>query len=106
MSRPTIRFAPACSAVDFGWLAFSACLLAWTTFMFYDDEGYVLFSLKNFAEVGGLYDRVYSQYGPFFFLFRRGLHALGLEFTNNSARVLGVCYWLGTSAVCGLLVWR
>lgn len=37
-----------------------------STFMVYDDEGYVLFSLKTFAEGGGLYERVYSQYGPFF----------------------------------------
>lgn len=39
--------------------------LQFTTFMIYDDEGYVLLSLKHFTEHGGLYDRVYTQYGPF-----------------------------------------
>jgi len=54
-----------------------------STFMVYDDEGYVLFSLKTFAEGGGLYERVYSQYGPFFFLLNQGLHFAGLQFTNT-----------------------
>ena len=36
--------------------------------MAYDDEGYVLVSLKNYSAHGGLYASVYSQYGPFFYL--------------------------------------
>ncbi len=32
-----------------------------STFMVYDDEGYVLLSLKNFSEHGALYDKVYLE---------------------------------------------
>ena len=52
-------------------VAVAAVALLFSTFMMYDDEGYVLFSLKTFTEIGGLYERVFSQYGPFFFLFNQ-----------------------------------
>lgn len=89
-------------------LAVAAGTLLFTTFMVYDDEGYVLFSLKNFSEGGGLYERVYSQYGPFFYLFNQMLHlgGAGVEYTNTSARLLTGCYWLATTALCGGIVWR
>jgi hypothetical protein len=86
----------------------AAGTLLFTTFMVYDDEGYVLFSLQNFTSGGGLYERVYSQYGPFFFLFNQLLHfgGLGFDFTNTSARVLTGFYWLATTGLCGAMVWR
>ena len=77
-----------------------------STFMVYDDEGYVLFSLKTFAEGGGLYERVYSQYGPFFFLFNQGLHLAGLQFTNTDGRLLTLVCWLGAAGFCAASVWR
>ena len=66
-----------------GWFAFIALAavlvaagtwLLFTTFMVYDDEGYVLYSLRTYGEHGRLYDSVFSQYGPFFFAFYDGLH--------------------------------
>ena len=83
-----------------------AYMLLWTTFMVYDDEGYVLYSLRAYAEHGHLYTEVYSQYGPFFFVLFRGLHALGLAFTNTAARELALIYWVGTAALCAGIVWR
>lgn len=80
--------------------------LAFTTFMAYDDEGYVLFSLKLFTEGGGLYERVYTQYGPFFYLFGQLLHFLGFDFTNTGARVLAILCWIGACGFSGALVWR
>ena len=51
-----------------------AALCAWlgfyTTFNSYgewDDEGYLLFSLKAFAHHGGLYTHIYSVFGPFYY---------------------------------------
>lgn len=81
--------------------------LLFTTFMAYDDEGYVLLSLRNFALHGGLYDRVYTQYGPFPYLFYDGLHRLlGFEFTNTAGRWITLVNWTGTAAACAALVWR
>ena len=88
-------------------LALAGFWLLFTTFMVYDDEGYVLLSLKNFSEHGGLYDQVYSQYGPFLYLFYDTLHrALGFAFNNTSARWITWTAWLGTAGSCAALVGR
>jgi hypothetical protein len=80
--------------------------LLFTTFMSYDDEGYVLFSLHTFFAGGGLYERVYTQYGPFFFLFNQALHFVGVPFDNTSGRLLTLVYWLGATGFSAATVWR
>ena len=81
--------------------------LLFATFMVYDDEGYVLISLKNFAEHGALYDKVYSQYGPFFYVAYDALHRLlGFAWTNTNGRLLTLVHWSATAWICALLVWR
>lgn len=88
-------------------LAIAGYWLLFTTFMVYDDEGYVLISLKNFAEHGALYDKVYSQYGPFFFVAYDALHRLlGFAWTNTAGRWITLVNWWGTAAVCAVLVGR
>lgn len=83
-----------------------AYLLLWTSFMVYDDEGYVLYSLKAYAMHGHLYSDVYSQYGPFYFVLYRTLHAVGFAFDNTSARAATLVCWVGTAMACSALVWR
>ena len=95
------------------WLPVAA-FLAWighgllfTSFMLYDDEGYILLTLRNQMEHGGLYDRVYSQYGPFFYAALGGLsRVLDFEWNNTTGRWFTLFNWLATSGLCGLLVWR
>ena len=81
--------------------------LLFTSFMLYDDEGYILLSLRSFAEHGALYDKVYSQYGPFFYAALDGLSALlRFEWTNTSGRWFTLVNWCGAALFCGSLVWR
>jgi len=88
-------------------LAVAGYWLLFTVFMGYDDEGYVLISLRNYAAHGALYDRVFSQYGPFFFAAFDALHrVLGFEWTNTSGRLLTLAVWGATALVSGGLVWR
>lgn len=87
-------------------LTFWAGLALFSVFMFYDDEGYVLTSLKNYAEHGQLYGQVYTQYGPFPFVFFHALHALGLPFTHIGGRLVTLACWAGTAVACGALTWR
>jgi riboflavin transporter FmnP len=88
-------------------LAIAGYWLLFTTFMVYDDEGYVLLSLKNFAAHGALYDKVYTQYGPFFYVAYDALHRLlGFAWTNTAGRWITLVNWWGTAAVCALLVGR
>lgn len=85
-------------------LAVAAARLMFSTFMYYDDEGYVLNSLRNFVAHGGLYREVYTQYGPFPFVFYYALHALGWPLTHTVGRLLTLAAWSGTALACTALV--
>jgi len=75
-----------------------------TWFMAYDDEGYVLWSVRMFCEGHPLYAEVYSQYGPLFFVGYRLLHAItGITFDNETGRLLTLAYWVGTAFGAGLI---
>lgn len=85
-------------------LGVAGSLLLFTRFMIYDDEGYVLWSVRGFCEGSPLYTEVYSQYGPLFFLFYRTLHAMtGVVFDNDTARLLNLGYWLGAAILAGVV---
>lgn len=86
-------------------LTVAAAGILFSTFMVYDDEGYVLLSLRNAAEHGALYREVYTQYGPFPFVLYQGLHVLGLPFTHHAGRLVTLAAWAGTAWLCSLLVW-
>ncbi len=88
-------------------LAVTAYWLLFTVFMTYDDEGYVLISLKNYSTHGGLYTQVYSQYGPFFYLLHDfGHRLLGYAFTNTNGRLITLVCWLVAAGAAAHLVWR
>jgi hypothetical protein len=87
-------------------LAVIGYAMAWTTFMAYDDEGYVLYSLRAFADTGGLYERVYSQYGPFFFLWNKLIGFVGFDYTNTGARVITLIYWMIAATASAAIVLR
>lgn len=88
-------------------LGFAGYWLLFSTFMVYDDEGYILLSLKNFYIHGGLYDKVYTQYGPIPYLWYGALHQLfGLPFDNVGGRWITLLNWLLTCAACAGLVGR
>jgi hypothetical protein len=81
--------------------------LLFSTFMLYDDEGYVLITLRDFSLHGGLYDQIFSQYGPAFYLIYDALHRLiGFEWSNTVGRLITLVNWSGTAVFCTLLVMR
>lgn len=73
-------------------------------FMLYDDEGYVLHSLNTWAREGALYDQVFSQYGPLYYLLAGGAARLGgFEWTHDLSRIVTGLAWLATALASGLL---
>jgi hypothetical protein len=98
---PPARLASAARALLFALAAATlvgaAALTMFSAFMFYDDEGYVLHSLRDYAARGGLYREVYSQYGPFPFVFHDALHALGLPLSHTVGRVITLLAWIGAA---------
>jgi hypothetical protein len=85
----------------------TAYLRLMATFMPYDDEGYILISLRNYLAGLRLYDDVFSQYGPWPFVY----HALitqagGTEMTHLLGRILTAVHWTATALLCGRLGWK
>jgi hypothetical protein len=73
----------------------------------YDDEGYVMQSVLSYLQGHRLYDEVFSQYGPAFYL----LHylsnkVLGIAVTHDTTRLITLGLWLATAVACGGIVFR
>jgi len=68
-----------------------------TTLAPYDDEGYVMMTLKSFSENHPLYEETYTQYGPSFYLLTSPLHSvLGLPLTHHAVRLKTALLWVIT----------
>lgn len=73
----------------------------------YDDEGFMLISIRAFNEGYALYDEVYSMYGPFPFLVKWSLFAaLRQPVGHDVGRYICLGYWLATAVACGGVAWR
>lgn len=89
--------------------ALTACayLLISTTFMPYDDEGYVLISIRNYLAGLRLYDDVFSQYGPWPFVYHQMVTAAtGGELTHTLGRMLTLGHWVVSALLCGMIGWK
>ena len=78
-----------------------------TTFEQYDDEGYLLLSLRHYLNGGHLYTDTFTQYGPFYYfaqwIFFRVLH---FPVTHDGGRLVTLVYWLLSALLAGLFVQR
>lgn len=74
-----------------------------SSFLRYDDEGTLLVSTRDFLHGGGLYEEVFSAYGPFYFLYEFVSHAAGaLPVTHDLNRLFTIGEW---SAAVLLIGW-
>ena len=78
-----------------------------STFLRYDDEGYLLMAVKLLLDGNILYDQIATPYGPFYFLFKWFVHAgLSVPLTHDAIRFVTLVHWLLLAATCGLVVRR
>lgn len=84
--------------------AYLGYLWMFTGFAAYDDEGFMLVSLRSFISGHALYDKVSVQYGPFFFETFGVLGALGVPFDNDSGRLVALAVWLAIALLAGVAV--
>ena len=80
-------------------LVFFTCMVALplllTTLAPYDDEGYVMMTLKSFSENHPLYEETFTQYGPAYYLLTEPLHSLlGLPLTQHAIRLKTAVLWI------------
>lgn len=92
-------------AATLGWVGY---LLINTTLMPYDDEGFLLISLRNYLAGLRLYDDVFSQYGPWPYAYHQLVTTLlgGATLTHNLGRALTLLHWVGTALLCGAITWQ
>ena len=81
-----------------------ALLLVRNHFAFYDDEGFMLMTLRQYVAGLPLYDRTYTEYGPFYYvLFGNLLRFAGV--THDSIRLITILCWLLVAAGWATCVW-
>lgn len=79
----------------------------YSTFMEYDDEGYVLLTIQSFLSGEPLYDRTYSQYGPAFYFLESGVRGLtGLPLSHDATRLKTLVLWLLCSGLSAGVIYR
>jgi hypothetical protein len=101
-------------ALRFG-IALSACLVALRVgyyvlgigFHDYDDEGYMLLSLKHYIAGGHLYTQVFTEYGPVFFFVQSFLFRLFHQsVTHDAGRHITLLLWIITCAAAAWFLYR
>jgi hypothetical protein len=76
-------------------------------FQSYDDEGYILLSLKSFAAGKPLYDEVYSSFQPAFYVMYRLFFVLsGVSVCHDNIRFVTLVLWMLAAALNGLITRR
>ncbi len=90
-----------------------ALTIAWgyyytfSRFSWYDDEGYVMMSVRQVVEGRALYDEVYSQYGPFYYLIRLALlGTFQAPVSHDLTRLITVGTWVAAAVLAGLYLIR
>jgi hypothetical protein len=75
-------------------------------FSWYDDEGFMLLTLRQWLSGAPLYDGLYTEYGPFYYLAYGSLFAsAGVLPTHDAMRVLTLVLWVSISAGFSFAVW-
>ncbi len=87
--------------------AIYAFATSFSYFSAYDDEGYLMLSVRGFLEGHALYKEVLTGYGPVYYFYEWFLHGpLGLALNHDVTRVLCILHWLGVSSILALTLFR
>lgn len=76
-------------------------------FQYYDDEGYLMASVKSFMDGRPLFDETFSLYGPFYFLAAKLVYVVsGLSVSHDVTRLATIVLWMATGAVAAAFLYR
>jgi hypothetical protein len=101
-----------------GWVMFvavQACLLGLTAtmvyyeifskFTFYDDEGFMMLTVRHVLDGHRPYDDVVTAYGPVYYLYKWVLHGLiGLPLSHDVVRLNTAVMWMVTALLSSAVV--
>lgn len=89
------------------WALPTAFFQVFSFFPWYDDEGYMMITVKQFVEGNALYNEVYTQYGAAYYFYKWLIHGLlNLPVTHNINRLTTLLVWILTSFLCGIFALR
>ena len=75
-------------------------------FAWYDDEGFMLFTLRQWLSGTSLYDAGYTEYGPFYYLaYSTWFWLSGWSPTHDAMRWITVLLWVAVPLGCAACVW-
>src|SRR5205085_6076728 len=75
-------------------------------FAWYDDEGFMLMTLRQYTAGLSLYDKMYTEYGPFFYICQSAIFRVaGWPINHDSVRWFTVIELLIIAAGWGICVW-
>ncbi len=73
----------------------------------YDDEGYVMMTLRTFGEGQPLYSNTHTQYGPDYYFLTESIHSvLGLPLSQNGVRLKTIAFWSIATVLCYAILIR
>jgi hypothetical protein len=86
-------------------LAAFAYFRMFSFFALYDDEGYMMLTVKHLLAHHTLYDEVWTLYGPVYFAWKWSLHGLlALPLSHDVVRLTALVVWLSTALTAALTV--
>lgn len=73
----------------------------------WEDEGYLIMTVKQYLDGDVLYDEIITLYGPAYYLYKWLAHTvLSLPVTHDTSRLMTLVVWVLISLVAGLLAYR
>ena len=71
----------------------------------YDDESYVMITIKTFLDGDRLYAETFTQYGPAYYMIQQPIHGImGVPITHDVVRLKTVATWLLLGLLSGIIV--
>lgn len=87
--------------------SFTAWHFAFVSLADYDDEGYMMWTLKHFLDGQALYDQVATVYGPFYYLYEWcALTLTGAPLASDSLRLVSDFFWVAAALLAFVLAYR
>ena len=78
-----------------------------SSFSEYDDEGYLLITIRHLLHGYRLYDDIPTPYGPFYYLCQRFIHgSLAVPLSTDAVRFGAMAGWLAVACICSAVVQR
>jgi len=82
-------------------LIFVSFPIVMSTLAPYDDEGYVMMTLRTFIDGEPLYNSTHTQYGPAYYFLSGSLHSvLGLPLNQDWVRLKTIVFWCISTVLC------